>query len=784
MKNTLCVIALLIILLTGNMTYSQVPEICRVQGGNTKTIWGTGFQSGLTEVYVADITFDETKALAALETESYKGKELLPAVPPEGAKKLNILSSDPRGLIMAVEFSDVYNADGFYGDGIGGQVVWVKNRDGFSKPWLVHSTNSWFVYPEKTRAGEKVRVFGRNINPRIVCIRKIGETKVQSVRFGGLVHNRMYETEVSIPKDILPGDYEVFIHNGSGGAAGWSVPLKLIVGSNVQTRNKYYEAGNYGIKGDGYSDDTKSLQFALDEIAKAGGGVLVLHSGSFIVSKTIEIPEGVSIKGAGKGATTLQVLEDNPMSGEFPEAAKLEGYANDWLKIFKGNGYAPMLWLRNKSSISDLSIVYGPGVGFGILIARCPGLAEDIRIERTNILANHQSEGWQCSVPVLVAGNTYGLVVADNDFKGWGAIEVISNNHSQAYIGRNHCVSLPTGISNEIFTRGFNKSVIESNEVSFGLRNYSSQNGRKFSINENIPGKLNPDVSTVHLAMIGNVYSSNVPRRHNDGEMMIESGVSSWRGKVWKANKNYLTVNGEPFDADLNGCYILVLDGKGIGQYRKIESNTKSKLVFEKVWDVVPDETTFITIGGYNVEHLWIDNTLDHNASWSGFWGNNVGHVVDGQIMRDGGSFNLWAHDSQNPATVAFIDLIGIRTIGGGGIRLLGSPVFGNTIRHCEIIDFKYYPTFHIIPGWLQENNEFDNIDKRYGINFHYPLKFEDIPATAPLRGWNIIEGNNIYDGPKGINIPEDASYTIIKQNSIQVDKDQIVNSSKTTTIK
>ena len=236
MKNLSKSIATILLVIICSSVYSASPEICRVNGGNTKTIWGTGFIPGQTEVFVWDVPYNEKEVLTALEVKDYMGKNLLPAQPPQEAKKLSTISADPRGLVMAVNFSDDYSGDGFYGDHIGGQVVWVKNNEGFSKPWLVHSANPWWVYPSKTFAGEKVRVFGRNIEAKLAVIRKSGETKIQKLKFGGLVHNAMYETEVTLPGDIQPGEYELFVHNGSGGAAGWSKPLKILIKPETKLR--------------------------------------------------------------------------------------------------------------------------------------------------------------------------------------------------------------------------------------------------------------------------------------------------------------------------------------------------------------------------------------------------------------------------------------------------------------------------------------------------------------------------------------------------------------------
>jgi len=768
MKVSKIALALFMLVAIEVTAFSASPEICRVNGGNTKTIWGTGFTAGQTEVYVWNVPFNENEALAALEVKVYKGKSLLTAQPPKEAKKLNILSTDPRGLVMAVEFSDNYSAEGFYGDRIGGQVVWVKNADGYSKPWLVHSATPWWVYPSKTSAGDRVRVFGRNISAKLAVIRKAGDTKIQKLPFGGMVHNAMYETEVTLPKDLQPGEYELFLHNGSGGTAGWSNPMKLTIKPADKSVKKYYSATAFGAKGDSHTDDSKAIKRAIAEAGKTRG-IVLLGPGCFIISETLELPFGVSILGSGSGATTIQVTKANPMRNGFPDSAILEN--NGWLPHLKDNGCAPMLWARNNNTVSDLTLQYDRGAAFGILVARCPGVAEDIHIERIKVYASEQADNWIPSlplswiplVPIFLAGNTYGLVISDNEFHAWSSIDAQGGGqkekgekHFQAYIGRNRFITFPTGIGNSIFLRGVSETIIESNHATFGIRNFSTQ------------------VAGRHVVLIGNVFESNLARRHNDGELMYESGNSLWRGYAAASDGNSVTVSGKPFNKDMADSYIVILDGKGIGQYRRVISNTVNKLTFETAWDIQPDETTYMVLGRFNADHLWIDNTEEHNASWTGFWGNNVGIVVDGHIMRDGGGLTLWAWDNKNPSTVAFVDFIGCRTIERGGIAFIGSPVFGNTIRFCEIIDFRYKPNYHIQPTWMKGNDP----NNYAAISISRLQKFEGMPDTTPLNGWNVIEGNHIYDGPVGIRINPSAQYTILKRNAIFVDKDTIIKES------
>ena len=48
-----------VLVLVVGVAVGQAPQICRIQGGNTKTIWGIGFADGQVEAYAWDVPFDE-----------------------------------------------------------------------------------------------------------------------------------------------------------------------------------------------------------------------------------------------------------------------------------------------------------------------------------------------------------------------------------------------------------------------------------------------------------------------------------------------------------------------------------------------------------------------------------------------------------------------------------------------------------------------------------------------------------------------------------------------------
>ena len=127
---------------------------------------------------------------------------------------------------------------------------------------------------------------------------------------------------------------------------------------------------------------------------------------------------------------------------------ELEGFPRDWLPHMRQQNAQPLVWLRSRSRLSDVTLRSGPGTGTGVLVARCPGVAEEVVIERCVIRATDEAQGWLPEVPIRVAGDTYGFVVRDCLLEGRGGVEVISTSNQYAYIGHNDMRSIPNGKGN------------------------------------------------------------------------------------------------------------------------------------------------------------------------------------------------------------------------------------------------------------------------------------------------------------------------------------------------
>ena len=737
------------------------PEVCRIQGGNTKTIWGVGFDAQNTQVLALNTVFDEPRALAALAAKVYSGRDLLPQKPPAGARPLKVLGVEPRGRVMAVEFVGHHDASGFYDATLGPEVCWVVTPQGTSKPVLVRSAQPWWIYPDRASPGQRIRIFGRNISARLVALKSSQTGKLLTLSDFGPGRHRLYECWARLPEDLPPGQYELYVHNGAGGEAGWGGPLPLTVQLPLPASKLWLNVRDFGAKGNGWDDDTEPLRKALVQAGQSGGAVVHLPPGRYVISATIWVPSGVTLQGAGKANSVIAVRDDRPMRFQLPPEIE-KAMPGHWVHPPKQTNQAVMVWLRDHATMCDLALESGPGVWLGVLAAHTCAT-----IRRCSLRIVHGD-----NQAIQVAWGSYGFTLQDCDIVGRGALFMMHGPHRQAYIGGNTMRCVPPGLHNNLFIRAFQGCVIEDNLLQDADRNWCSQLGVKGAKTGN------PANSAYHTILQGNILRNNIPRRHNSGENMYEAGGGFWHGPVQKADRKTVTVAGQPFTVDMSDTFVLVLDGRGLGQYRRVISNTADTLTVDPPWDVVPDKTTYITVDGAYVETLWIDNTEEHTANWTGFWGSNYGHVIDGHLLRDGEGLYFWAWNQQLPTPVAFCDIIGSRIVGRGQIVMRGPLVFGNTVRFSEVVDFRYRPNLHIQPAWLHKMDP----SQRWAITLEAPQhRIKGLPDSAPLKDWNIIEAAHVCDGPGGIQISPKANHTVLRRNAIHVDGQPVTDSSGTT---
>jgi hypothetical protein len=429
----------------------------------------------------------------------------------------------------------------------------------------------------------------------------------------------MYAQSFAIPADMPEGDYELYLHNGSGGPSAWSRYQNFGVGADrtaprrtITTVSIAYPTNWPNIQcrvapaiGNGAPDDAS---FAAAFACAANGGVVSIPAGRYTLSQQYAqgfnqtIPNHVVIAGAGKDATVLS----------FPIANNTT--------LFKGNGifYTPprqpkcdqqINWATNLFGIRDLAIE-APAMreGTGIVFEHMPltdlrsvPFVRDIRltlgrqtdrtasgplttgIQASNI-SNLQISGNDitASKPITMDKHVYGATVQNNTLR-WHELALTFNHDVQ------------------------NALITHNQHISAGAPYHKTPSELGFAA----PGR---DV----------YYADNASQYPQDAQqtwqLTMDEGIGNYLGKVAASSGTTLTLASNakdvPYLCDPDGNSVMIVSGKGAGQMRYLMGNASplgNRVNLDRAWDIPPDQSSIVTIVTTNGRMLFVNN--DHGGA-------------------------------------------------------------------------------------------------------------------------------------------------------------------------
>ncbi len=560
---------------------------------------------------------------------------------PTDWKPLDVLQQTPSTLKFALP--------GKIGDGI----VRFRISDGkdTSESSVLNAPKVWWMQGDETETatpGGWLRIFGLNLElrPGTKATLRSGDSTVT------LTPEAIDEFAIRIllPTGLKSGEYTVDFHNGLADTAAETTAGKISIAPNKPAPKRIFDVLKYGavpaepgylqyttaMLADGQADSAEAIQKALDEAGKAGGGIVQFPRGIFVLSKGLTIPMHVTLRGAGSGLTTLSYVDDLLPRVDMTE--KLYWGAKQ-VEPIKGVGFEPHPYLMRGEghfTVEDLAIyainhhagiqselpTNSPNAGHVTIRRVLMRLDRFINNDRTD---RHYSDAEEVFLKRWRDKRRTGAIdvggpnIQITDCDIYSSLQVIMLNGSSGTIARNKFSAVPRHWT--VFGRRTQKVIFENNDCSDGGVSLNSVHDMVTN-----DGKTRIQSMYSREIYIARNAMKDSYRGDRDGGFNSDfhAPVGIYTGTVEKCDGTTLVLPKETEDPEFAtkwlGAVVVVLDGKGAGQYRALAGGSGKTLLVDKAWDVPLDQTSFISVCKALDHVIAVDNIAHDAGNTVLFW--------------------------------------------------------------------------------------------------------------------------------------------------------------------
>ena len=549
-------------------------------------------------------------------------------------RALDVLQQTPSTLKFALPAA--------IGDGI----VRFRISDGneTSALSILNAPKVWWmqgVETETATAGGWLRIFGLNLDlhPGAKITLRSEDSEIT------LTPEAIDEFALSVPlpADLKAGEYTVDFHNGLADTAAETSAGKIRVAPKKPRPDKIFDVTKYGavpaepgylqyttaMLAEGQVDSAEAIQKALDDAGKAGGGVVQFPRGIFVLSRGVTIPMNVTVRGAGSGLTTLSYVDD--LLPRVERTKKLYWGAKQ-VEPIKGVEFEPHPYLMRGEghfTVEDLAI-YAINHHAGIqseLPTNSPN-AGHVKIRRVlmrldRFINNDKTDRHYSDAEEVFlkrwrdkrrtgALDLGGPNIQITDCDIYSSLQVLMLNGSSGYIARNKFSAVPRHWT--VFGRRTQKVIFENNDCSDGGVSLNSVHDMVTN-----DGKTRIQSMYSREIYIARNAMKDSYRGDRDGGFNSDfhAPVGIYTGTVSNCVGTTLELPKETEDAEFPtkwlGAVVVVLDGKGAGQYRSLAGGSGKTLLVDKPWDVPLDQTSFISVCKA-LDHVIAADNIAHDA--------------------------------------------------------------------------------------------------------------------------------------------------------------------------
>ena len=542
----------------------------------------------------------------------------------------------------------------------------------FSEVRKLNAPQVWWIQGDQVESatlGGWIRLFGLNLGLKKgakVILRNDGISVPLR-----LIAVDDFNFQAEVPTGVSPGRYKVEFQNGESADVG---QIELV--NTLGQKTKEYRVTDFGavpgqpdaiqyytgMKAADQVDSTASIQKALDAAGKDGGGIVYFPRGIYILSKGLEVPTGVILRGAGRGQTALSWVDDqlprekedivklmwgsllfkpipDPKNSPHPYLIRGPGHFGvEDMAIYAVNHRAGIL-----SDFPDTAAGAGHVKIYRVLMR----LNRFINVQRTGrhyadaeeaFLRRWKDEprgGANSQGAIHLSGPN--LEVVDCDI--YSSMSAMIFNGASGVIARNRIGG--TGRSWTVMGRKTKKLIFEENLCLDG--GICLLNVHTTASHEGKLGEASNFSREIYCAR-NSIEDCYVLDRDGGFVSDFHSPLGIYTGwaKHSEGTKTILasSMQGEDLSAKWAGAMVSVLDGKGAGQVRFMKSLEADRVETNEPWQVPLDETSFVSISKTLYRGLFVDNLVEDAGNAVSLWGGGVEMVVSGNRSERGGALN------------------------------------------------------------------------------------------------------------------------------------------------
>ena len=547
----------------------------------------------------------------------------------------------------------------------------------FSELQKLNTPKVWWIQGDQVESatpGGWIRLFGLNLGLKKGA-KLILRNEGISVPLR-LIAVDEFNFRAEVPDTVSVGEYRVEFESGEDITGENVMAGKVEIVTSPKQLNKVYNVTDFGSKPEqpdaiqyytgmkalDQVDSTESIQKALNAAGKSGGGVVYFPRGIYVLSKGVEVPAGVILRGAGRGQTALSWVDDQ-LPREKEDLVKLMWGSLLFKPIPDPQNAAHPYLIRGPGhfGVEDLAIYAvnhragilsdfpdtAPGAGHVKIHRVLMRLNRFINVQRTGrhyadaeeaFLRRWKDEpkgGANCQGAIHLSGPN--LEVVDCDI--YSSMSAMIFNGASGVIARNRIAG--TGRSWTVMGRKTRKLIFEENLCLDG--------GICL---------LNVHVTASHEGKLGD--ASNFSRELYCARNSIEDcyvldrdggfvsdfhsplGIYTGWAKQSEGTKATLasSMQGDDLSSKWAGAMVSVLDGKGAGQVRWMKSLAGNEVVVDEPWQVPLDGSSFVSVSKTLYRGLFVHNLVADAGNTVSLWGGGVEMVVAGNRSERGGALN------------------------------------------------------------------------------------------------------------------------------------------------